>query len=56
MMSLLWLITTALGLRMIYEQSYDVGRPTGPRIRKACLYATGLWLAYLLYVAATWPR
>jgi hypothetical protein len=54
MMSLLWLITTALGLRMLYEQSYDVSRLTGPRIRKATLWASLVWWAYLGYTAIWW--
>jgi hypothetical protein len=56
MMSLLWLITTALGLRLIYEQSYDVRRLTGVRIRRACLYGTACWLIYLGYAAIMWPK
>jgi hypothetical protein len=56
MMPLLWLITTALGLRIIYEQSYDVRRLTGVRIRRACLWATALWFVYLVYAVIVWPR
>jgi hypothetical protein len=51
MMALLWLITTALGLRLIYEQSYDVRRLTGLRIRKALLYATFVWVVGLVRTA-----
>ena len=54
MMALLWLIVTALGLRLIYEQSYDVRRLTGVRIRKALLVCTGLWVALLVRTAIWW--
>ena len=54
MMALLWLIVTALGLRLIYEQSYDVRRLTGARIRKALLVCTFLWVAMLVRTAIWW--
>jgi hypothetical protein len=56
MMSLLWLIVTALGLRLIYEQSYDVSRLTGVRIRRALLWCTGLWVAALVVTWLTFPQ
>jgi hypothetical protein len=54
MMSLLWLIVTALGLRLVYEQSYDVNRLTGQRMRRVCLWATLTWWACLGYLAVWW--
>ena len=54
MMSLLWLIVTALGLRLVYEQSYDVDRRFGVPTRKILLYASGAWWACLGYLAFWW--
>jgi hypothetical protein len=54
MMALLWLITTALGLRMIYEQSYDVSRLTGVRIRKTLVWCSAIWVVLLVRTAIWW--
>jgi hypothetical protein len=54
MMTLLWLIVTALGLQLVFEVIYEVKRLTGLRIRTFALYATALWLAVLAYTAIWW--
>ena len=54
MMSLLWLITTALGIAMLYEQSYDVRRPTSYRLRSTLHICSLIWVACLAWTAIWW--
>lgn len=55
MTRLLWLCTIALGIRMVYEMSFDFSF-SGKRLRRYLyVVATGWWVALVL-IAVWWFR